>query len=161
MTITAGQDCEDLPADARVRTYAASITLYPGATPPTSYRAQLRGAVFQGVEGWFYPFDGFDAGVNGDVVTLDLDQFGWPAVVEVLSANRYVAYGGKASAVTNVDATTISAELDGWIEFCALASPMPLGYECGERATPTASVPVVFAHCQSTRHRLVLTRLRA
>ena len=85
---------------------------------------------------------------------------GEPAVIERVSTNTYVAYSGTARTSTTAGAPTMTAGLDGWIEFCALKQPMDEDYACREdrRADSTSGQPVTYARCESRNHQIVLTR---
>jgi hypothetical protein len=151
VTISADPACVDLPATARSRTYEGTIN------PSSRGRVALTGAAFH--RNLYNSFNGFDAAVAGDFVRLFLDGAPWPAVVEETSVNTYLSFAGSAS-TTVAPGASISATLNGWIEFCTLKSPMLEGYSCEEheRAEPTPSQPVTYARCESSNHHIVLAR---
>ena len=159
VTVSADLACVDLPPAARNRTFAAAIALYEGVN--WNYRAELTGATFHPND-VFYPFqDAFDARVAADHVVLDLDFFGMPAVVEQVAPNTYVAFSGEATATLIPGSSSITATLNGFVEFCTTRSPMEPGYvRCGEDlgSGPQPDQIVTHARCESKNHRIVLTR---
>ena len=153
VTLSADPACAELPSPARTRTYLASAI---GQT--TAYRVELAGDTFlDSLLGFSYNY--IYANVAGDHVGLFL-LTGEPSVVERISTNTYVAYSGTARTSTTAGASTITAALDGWIDFCALKQPMDPDYACpaDQRADPTPSQPVTYARCESKNHQIVLTR---
>lgn len=160
LALVADAACADLPDHVRTRTYTATIT--PGANPNTnvvdgtSFTLTVSGATL------FGDFPSLGIGVAGDYLGFWLYGGHDPALVEVLAPGTYLAFSGNAEAsVATSGLSTISARLDGWIEYCATASPMRAGYRCDTSAAPTdptASPVLARVHCESANHRLVLTR---
>ena len=156
LTFTADPACSSLPDEARVRTYPATVAPAPYLTAPasTSFQVTAGGATFLG------PFNGFHIGVAADYVGFWLDGGHDPPLVEQLSPSTYVAFSGTAgAAVGPTPGSTISGPFDGWIEYCAMKSPMGGAYNCGSSMVePIPGVAIVYAHCESKAHRLTLTR---
>jgi hypothetical protein len=160
LTITADTACVGLPGDARTRTYAATITpgarFSPNSPPGTAFHLTVTGALFLGT------LNGFDIGVAGDYVDFFLDGGHDPPVVEQLAVNTYLALSGNAAAsIGTPPGSTISAPLEGWIDYCVMPSAMSSGYNCGTSNTTGDPIPgaaVTRAHCESNHHRLILTR---
>ena len=55
---------------------------------------------------------------------------GDPGLVEPISAHTYIAFAGYAEAAAVTDVSAISFSLDGFIEYCELASDMGPIYSC-------------------------------
>ena len=69
-------------------------------------------------------YGSFLIGVAGDYVAFNLEESEGPYLVEELAPNSYVAIGGVASTTVNPASSSISASLDGTIEYCELRWPM-------------------------------------
>ena len=152
LTIVADSACADLPPEARTRRYAATIASGASATGfvLTASDASL-----------LNNYRGFSIGVAGDAVGLWLHGGHDPSLVEQLSTNSYLAFSGMAT--TTIEPSpgpTLSAELDGWIEYCVTGAPMGSTYNCTSNITgaPIPGAAVAYAHCQSSHHGMLLTR---
>ncbi len=149
VTLVADSACAGgLPEGARERTYPATISpsTYPGAPPQTQFDVTLTGAPFLAGYGSFY------LGVAGDYVAIFVGDHG-PLVVEQLAPNTYLALDGWTGvSVEGPSVSTISAPFQGSFEYCELKSAMGSYYDC-----PAAQV-ISKARCDSSNHRLVLTR---
>ena len=149
LTLVADSACAgSLPEGARERSYPATISpsAYPGAPPQTQFNVTLTGASFLAGYGSFY------IGVAGDYVAIFVGDHG-PLVVEQLAPNTYLALDGwTAVSVEGPSVSTISAPFKGSFEYCDLKSAMGSFYDC-----PAAQV-ISKARCDSSNHRLVLTR---
>jgi hypothetical protein len=148
LTFIADSSCSSIPSELRTRTYAATIT--PGSnghSPANTYfNAAVSGASF------LADYQSFPIGVAGDLVAFELRGDG-PYLVEALEPNTYIGFDGRAEASVATSAvSTISASFQGWIDYCALKSPMGQYYSC------IPGQAVAHAECQSTNHRLILTR---
>lgn len=149
LTFIADNACTVLPAEARTRAYAATITpaSNPGpGTSATEWRVVLSGAQFLG------DLKGFRIGAAGDYLAFALGSGEFSPVVEQLATNSYLAFSGFASTTVAPGAATISASFDGLIEHCVTAGPMGPFYNCDDASKITR------VRCDSRAHRLVLTR---
>ncbi len=152
MTLTADSACQDLPAEARSRTFTASIV--PHGATGTRYFVTVQASSLRGSAA-------FEAGVTGDFLALrfNLD----PGLIDRIAPDTYFQAGGGASATVTPGASLIAATFDGLLEYCRLkdSSTDPVN-GCGPGssalAEPTPSQPVNFASCQSRNHRLTFTR---
>lgn len=157
LTFVADSACSDIPDSLRTRTYEATIT---GANPTnpadTSFQLTVRGAPL------LEKFTGFTIGVAGDSLGFWLHGGHDPTLVEQLAASTYLAYSGWAEATVGTSAvSTISTPFAGWIDYCVMNSPMSAPYNCGTSnwtGEPIPGAAVEYAHCDSTNHRLILTR---
>jgi hypothetical protein len=149
LTLIADDACAGIPNELRTRTYPATITI-----PPDSV-VRAGASLFLTVGGaqFVANHNGFPIGVAGDEVGFSVyykqEDFG---LVEQVTAKTFLAVQGSASAsVGTSPVSTISAPLDGMIDYCALNSESGWNYDC---------VGPVVAHerCQSKNHRLILTR---
>ena len=154
MTLAADSACQDLPSEARSRTFTASIVPY-GPTR-TRYVIAVQASSLRGSAA-------FDAGVTGDFLALRLTLD--PGLIDQIAPNTYLIAGGGGGASTTVvsGASLIAATFDGLLEYCRLkdSSSDPVnGCSSGSSALaePTPSQPVNFAGCQSRNHRLTFTR---
>jgi hypothetical protein len=121
----------------------------------TSFKVAVAGASF------FAGLGDFGIGVIGDHVDLWLDGGHDPPLVEQLAPDTYLAFSGNATTSVAVPISSISASLDGWIEYCVMKTPMGSYYNCGTDNFTGAVITgqaVARAHCESTNHRLILTR---
>ena len=146
LTFSADSACTDLPDEMRTRTYTASIA--PSASPNvpagTSFTATVGGAAF--VSG----LDNFAVGVSGSYVDLWLHGGHDPALVEQLGPNTYLAISGNAAAEAGKPTSNMSGAFDGWLEYCVTSVAPRVGHGCEGAAT--------LKRCESSHHRLVLTR---
>ncbi len=158
LTFIADSACADLPAAARTRTYLATIALdaKPNTPVNTWFNVAVSGAPFLG------RFNSFGIGVAGDYLGFWLHGGHDPPLVEQLAPNAYLAFSGNAAAsVGSSGAATISTPFQGWIEYCELKSPMGATYNCGTSpftGEPIPGLAVVYSHCQSENHQLILRR---
>ena len=165
MTLTADNACPDLPNEARSRTYTASIGRLPIDRTGTRYRITVQGGSLVWSGGLGGNPDAFDAIVTGDSLALLFQTLppDYPAVMEQIAPNTYIAFRGTATASVTPAPSVISAAFDGRMDYCALKSPLgdydieDCGYP-GSRLEPTPSQPVTYTSCVSKNHRLVLTR---
>ena len=161
LTFTADAACPNLPPEARVRSYPATIAPSQYLTVPANTLLH----VTVGGGSFLDTLNGFDIGVAGDYLGFSLDGGHDPTIVEQLAPNTYLAFSGSAAAsVGTPPASTISTSFDGWIDYCVMPSPIPSAhgyYNCGTSNTTGEPIPgaaVVYAHCESKAHRLTLTR---
>ena len=155
LTLTADSTCGDLPSELRTRTYSATITPTPMAYA-TSFKLAVNGApTFGGL-------DGFQIGVAGNTLGFWLDGSHDPTLVERLDTSTYVAYSGIGWVTVDPARTaTISAEFEGWVEYCVLATPMATNYySCGMSGfgEPIPGASVQRVRCETPRQQLTLTR---
>jgi hypothetical protein len=150
VTILADASCEDLPVEARARSYTASIA--PVSADGADLEVQIAGGSL-----YVWGSDIFYAGVAGDRFVLRLEG-SWvhQAFLEEMAANTYVGFNGVAAATVPAGAATISAQLDGTITHCRTRVPLnePL-YQCEGFGAPK---PETFVACTSKHHRMIFTR---
>jgi hypothetical protein len=156
LTFVADAGCTDLPGEVRTRTFGATITPRPASPVNTAFDVTANGASF------LPTFSGFSIGVAGDSLAFWLHGGHDPPLVEQLAMNTYLAYSGFARASVNgSDGPSISAAFEGWIDYCVMPYAMGAVYNCGtspRTGEPIPGVSIVRAHCESSNHRLVLTR---
>jgi hypothetical protein len=148
LTLTADNTCGALPSELRTRTYAVTIEPRsdPLFRPGTALTLLSLGSPF------LDNYRGFPIGVAGDYVAFSIyngEDFG---LVERIGPKTYLAFYGSAGGVVDASTSTISALLDGGIEYCVSSSEMATVYNCAP-ALPESRV-----QCISTNHHLVLTR---
>jgi len=148
LTFVADSTCAGIPGELRTRSYNATITPasnshYP---PNTSFQVTVSGARF--LKG----YESFPIGIAGDLVAFELRGDG-PYLVEEVAPNTYIGFDGRAEAsVETSRASTISASFQGWVDYCALNSPMGQYYEC------RPGLAAARVECESKSHQLILTR---
>jgi len=148
LTFTADASCTSLPADARTRTYAATIAATPDPLVPagTLFRAVIAGApVVPGN-------DGFPVGVAGNFVTLEVWNGEGPGVVERLAPKTYVGLFGYAGGTVTSSSAPMTAAFDGTIEYCVATTDGTPAYGCTSVPTDRRE------QCASANHRVTLTR---
>jgi hypothetical protein len=147
LTFTADATCTSLPAEARTRTYAATIAATPDPIVPagTLLRVAITGAsVVSGN-------DSFPLGVAGNYVNLEVWNGEGPGVVERLAPRTFVGlFGYAATTISTPD--TISASFDGTIEYCVATTDGTPAYGCTSVPTDRRE------QCTSKNHRITLTR---
>jgi hypothetical protein len=148
LTLTADNTCGALPSELRTRIYA--VTIEPRSAPPlrpgTAFTLLPLGSPF------LDNYRGFPIGVAGDYVAFSIyngEDFG---LVERIGPKTYLAFYGSASGVVDASTSTISAPLDGGIEYCVNATEIATIYGC----TPARAEARV--ECISKNHHLVLAR---
>ena len=140
--------CINLPSELQTRTYGATIAPGSNSHSPadTFYTVTVSGALFAANYG------SFSIGVAGDLVAFELRGEG-PTLIEQVAENTYLGFDGRAEArVETATVSTISAFFSGSINYCALPAPMGQYWGCNPAHA------VAHAECQSTTHRLILTR---
>ncbi len=148
LTFIADSACSGLPNEVRTRTYAATITPGSNSNRPanTFFNVAVTGASF------LKHYDSFEIGVAGDFLTLAFGGDG-PRLVEEVAPNTYLAFDGWAGTSVGTSAvSTISTSFEGVIDYCVLKFEAGSYYQC------LPSQAVAHAQCQSTNHRLILTR---
>jgi hypothetical protein len=151
LTFVADSSCTNLPAELRTRSYAAAIEpadlAWPGypAGSGTSFKVIPRGSVFPA------GLNGFFLNVAGNFVNVSLGDHTDPGVTERVAANDYFAFGGWASLTTDTPVSTISTAFQGFVDYCVNPG-MGSRYDC------TPGPTVTRARCESSSHRLTLTR---
>ena len=151
LTFTADSTCANLPDELRTRTYAATIApadlTWPGfpAQPDTSFRVTPTGSAFPN------GLNGFYLNVAVNYVTLSLGDHTDPGITERVRANTYFAFGGSAALSVESPVFTIDSAFTGWIDYC-------VNPQMGERYDCTPGPAVTLARCESSTHRLRLTR---
>lgn len=146
LTVAADAACTDLPEEVRTRRHTATLASSSAVGIPANswYGVTFADSPF------LTNYGSFLIGVAGDYLAFNLEESEGPYLVEELAPNSYVAIGGLASTTANPASSTISASLEGTIEYCELRSPMGPYYSC--------IAPVARARCVSNNHRLTLTR---
>ena len=147
LTVAADPACRDLPDDMRTRSYGATVAPASSFRGPagTQFEVRLGGAPFVA------SFDRFSIGVAGDVVGLEFwgDVYGF---AEQVSARTTLAFGGRAEVSVGPSVSTISTTFEGVIDYCVLKADTNQFWQCD----PAHAVAHVA--CESTNHRLILTR---
>ncbi len=148
VTFTADASCTSLPAEARSRTYAATIAATPDPLVPagTLFRLAITGAAL--VPG----NDGFPIGVAGSFVNLEVWNGEGPGVVEQLAPRTYVGLFGAAGTTVGTSGAPISASFDGTIEYCVTTFDGNPSYGCTSVQTDRRE------QCASKNHSVTLTR---
>jgi hypothetical protein len=139
LTLIADRSCTSIPAEFRTRVYP--VTLVSNASRPENwFDMAFRDGDFEDKAAW--------VAVAGNFVSI---VFSDPGIIEEIAPLTYLSYYAGASATVPASpVTTISAPLDGQIDYCVLSSEPGDYYHC----TPTAT----HAQCKSTNHQLILTR---
>jgi hypothetical protein len=156
LTFRADPACTDLPDEARIRTYAATIASSsdPDFAANTHLIVTLSGATFVG------GYQQFTVGVAGDQIGVFANGADSAAVVEQLARSTYVAFSGAGSAIATPGDPAITASFDGWIEYCAVRSPIGSRYNCGtlDNGQLIPGERIAYGQCASKNHQLILTR---
>lgn len=123
MTIDALAACTALPAEARTRTYTATISAY-GIQPTaanTYFQTTIGGApIVPGV------WDGVWLAVAGDYVEITVgDLHGQPGVIEALGNGAYYSAGAWVK-TTIAPGGTITADFEGEIVHCVMKPGVPV-----------------------------------
>jgi len=149
LTFTADSACADqLPAEVRTRTYAATITPLSSATQPanTLFMATLSGADLD----TYYRMIAIS--VAGDYVDFDLSD---NVILEEVAPETYLMIGGIGAADgATSGASTISATFHGLMDYCVTTEER----DAGSVYTCVQSRAIAHAQCSSKNHRLTLTR---
>jgi len=147
LTFVADHACA-LPDDARIRSYAAAVTLTSRAGEPANSRfdVTVTGGILLG------SFDRFTIGVAGDYIKSDIGDWGHgeAGLVEPIARNTYVTLGG-AMAASVGDPSTITGSFTGAIERCELTDEWGSRSSCGGGA-------IARARCFSQNHEFRLSR---
>jgi Carboxypeptidase regulatory-like domain len=114
LTLTADdRACRALPAEARTRTYAATILSTP---KPTDFRVTLSGGQF------FSRYDSFGGQTAGDFVRFDVYRYidePEPAIVEQVQDGAYLAILGAAPTSAEPSGiVAITVPFDGSFDYC-------------------------------------------
>jgi len=148
LTFIADAACTDIPSELRTRTYAATITPGSNSHSPanTYFDVTFAGARF------LADYGSFPIGVAGDFVAFELRGEG-PYLVEEVAANTYIGFDGRASAsVGSARVSGIATPFQGFVDYCALSSPMGQYYDC------RPGLALARTECESNNHQLILTR---
>jgi Carboxypeptidase regulatory-like domain len=134
LTVETDAACAALPANARMRTYPASVTAEPRLQPDNrTFFATLSGATLD----TYFHFVVIE--VEGDLVTFDLSDNG---IDEEIAEETYLFVGGVGSIRPPSGATTISALLTtGYLDYCVLKSDPGAGYPCTDQAITRVQCP--------------------
>ncbi len=135
-----------LPDDVRTRTYNATLTAFtsPAYEPGTGFTVTLSG-------GQFVPrFNSFSIHVAGDYVSFNLDESEGPLVIEQVTEQTYLGFGGTGATTVPHGAASFTVPLTGTIDYCETAAPMTSAFVCLPQ--------LVRAWCPSANHQLILTR---
>ena len=151
LTFVADSACTNLPVELRQRHYEA--TLVPSdlgwpATPAhseTSFKVTARGSDFPA------GLNGFYLNVAGTYINVSLGDHTDPGFTERVAPNTYLAFGGWGVTSAEAPVSTIVASFQGWIDVC-------VNPDMGSRYDCTPGPAVARTRCESTSHRLILTR---
>jgi hypothetical protein len=145
LTVNVEGACDGFPEELRTRSYAVTLTpSAEGAT--TAFALTFTGAPF--VENYRRALVGV---AGNDVASWLGDGHGTPGLVERLAPNTFLAFDGLATATVGVDPATITASLEGTIEYCERRSDLGSRYDCDPAQAVT--------HVRCTaKHMLTLTR---
>lgn len=147
LTMTADSACTNLPNEARMRIYTATIVpAWPGSR--TRFRATLSDARFLSTHNWALIATAGDY-ANFSICISDPSQsYCFPGIVEQLRETTYVAMEGGGGGF--FDAGGITARFDGSFQYCPSETALTGNeYQCQARA------PV---QCDSHNHQLTLVR---
>ena len=149
LTIVADSACSGLPNELRTRNWPASIGITSGSNtqPGTSLTLAVSGGSFLANQ------DRFPIGVSGGDVTFSVYSGEEVGLVEKIAAGTFLAIGG--GSLVSIDTGSvakISAPFSGAIDYCALQSDTGWNYQCN------SGPQTAYAHCESTRHQLILSR---
>jgi hypothetical protein len=151
LTFVADSACTNLPDQLRTRSYEATIALgdfgWWGFPPQanTSFKVTPKGSAFPDGLNFFW------LNAAGNFVAVVLGDHTDPGVTERVADDTYYAFNGWATVTVDAAVSTISTPFQGWIDYCVNPN-MGGRYDC----TPGPTVKL--ARCDSTRHRLILTR---
>jgi hypothetical protein len=142
LTVDADPDCIDLPPDVRSRSYPAEITSAQSMLPAnTAFLARLSGSSLDSY------FHNVFIRTENDVVTFDLSDNG---IEDEVAEEAYYYVGGVVHANPLPGATTISAPLDGLIDYCEVSADPGSRYPCTNEA-------IARVQCRSSKNRMTLT----
>jgi hypothetical protein len=149
LTFVASAVCSALPEAARTRTYDATVARMPAAGAQPNPRFSVTVSSPPALR----DYRGFTVGLAGNHVGASLGDFHeTPGFAEQIAPDAQIGFGGSVKAsVDYSDVSTISAILDGVIDYCEFAAPSA-DYQCNSAAALRR------ARCESTDHRLTLTR---
>ena len=154
VVITADPACRDLPAEARTRTYSASIS----SVRPDNTSLEVR---ISGPSPLIFLDSVFTAGMAGDNFALELyGSWFHQAFLEKVASDSYVGFNGIATARVPPGASTISAVLDGTVTHCRTSVPLsePV-YGCVPLGSGMSALqPESFVTCQSKNHQMIFSR---
>jgi len=148
LTFIADSACTDIPSELRTRTYAATIAPGSNSHSPahTYFIVTVSGASF------LTDYGSFPIGVAGDFLAFELRGEG-PYLVEQVAPNTYLGFDGRAEAsVATARVSSIATPFQGFVDYCALPSPMGQYYDC------RPGLATAHAECESKNHQLILTR---
>jgi hypothetical protein len=146
MTVIADSVCTGIPEEWRTRTYAATIgpRLDPLLRPNTLLTLTVVGAPLLPNR------DNFPIGVSASDIGFTIYQGEDFGLVEQLTPTTFLAVQGFGLASIDGSASTITAMLNGVIDYCALKSESGWNYNC------TTGPAIAHASCESKNHRLTL-----
>jgi hypothetical protein len=149
LTVIADASCTGLPVDLRTRTYTAAIRSVPQPDFPadTQLVATLSGAVFPSGSDFVWL-----SVAARDVVFWFDPEDGSPSLIELPGPARYLTVFGSAQTTAGADPSTISASLNGTIEYCERESQTSSRSPCRVGPLVTQSA------CTSAHHQVILTR---
>jgi hypothetical protein len=139
LTFAANATCTMLPEDMRSRTFTATLPVTSSALRANAF-FRVGGATF------FEDWDAISIAVAGDYMALWLET-----LVEQITPNSFLAFGGQAAAAVDTSSTsTIVLPFHGSIDYCVTAAEHGRYLDCYQsRAT--------VRRCESS-HQLTLTR---
>jgi len=116
LTFAADSACTDLPADVRIRAYAATIApnMVPGVPANTQYLVTV-----PGTSSWCCGPGGFGIGVAGHQVAITDDT--GDQILDQLGSFRYLEFSLGGDAVLETPATS-TMSFGGQLDYCELKS---------------------------------------
>ena len=147
LTVIANSACTSVPEAFRTRTFDAKLTLQSGPEFPPNSRFE----VSLGSPPFLDQYRSFQIGVAGDYVGGFVgDLHGTPGLAARFATHSYIALGGSIAGTVEMSGATISASMDGFIDYCEHQSEMGPSYDCEGGQT--------YTQCTSTGHQLILRR---
>jgi hypothetical protein len=141
LTIDADPACVSLPPVVRTRTYEATVEAAASTLGAPYFIASITG---QGLDRYF---NFFAMRTSGDTVDFDMSDTG---IVQEIGDETYFSIGGYGS-VSGATESGVSTLFNGTIAYCEVKPG-------SESAWPCAGPVVAREQCQSSNHRLTLTR---
>jgi len=147
MTVAADPACTGLPDELRTRSYQVSIV--PASDPVASFSATASG------ERFLDRFKTFGIFTSGEYVFFELGGLGYgPVLIEEPIRGTYLSFDGVATGTVATPESSFSIPLAAVLEYCTYDSPLSPQSTYGCKATDAR----MYRQCESTNHRLTLTR---
>ena len=121
LTVIANSTCTSVPEAFRTRTFDATLTLHSDPEFPSNSRFE----VSLGSPPFLDQYRSFQIGVAGDYVGGFVgDLHGTPGLAARIATNTYIGIGGSVAGTVEMSGATISASIDGFIDYCERQSEM-------------------------------------